>query len=141
MLLPRRHDLIQFHGNESAAFCEMAARPYLKAVPMGDGPSAWAEHEAAFPSALVLLADSHTIQGGGGSGHAFAWADLPPASARKKPLMLAGGLTPENLAEAIATTRPWAVDVSSGIERAKGIKDALKMRAFVEAVKAADARL
>lgn len=131
-------DLAQFHGNEPAAFCGLAQRPYLKAVPMGEGAAAWPEHEAAFPAAEALLADSHSRQGGGGSGHAFCWSDLPPPAARRKRLMLAGGLKPETVTEAIAATRPWAVDVSSGIEQSKGLKDALKMRAFVAAVRAAD---
>lgn len=133
--------LVQFHGNEPAEFCALAARPYSKAVPMGEGVEAWPAYEAAFPHAEFLLADSHSTQGGGGSGHAFQWADLPAPAQRRKLLMLAGGLTAQNLGAAIAATRPWAVDVSSGIEQTKGVKDALKMRAFVEAVRAADAAL
>ena len=133
-----RPALLQFHGRESPAFCAGFGLPWIKAVPMGE-PQVYADWEHDFAQATALLADSHTTAGGGGTGHRFEWDQLPPPAARRLPLMLAGGLTPETVGEAIRRVRPWAVDVSSGIEGAtKGIKDHRKMRAFVEAVRAAD---
>ena len=105
----------------------------IKAVPMGE-PQIYADWERDFAGAMALLADSHTRLGGGGSGHRFEWSQLPPPSSRQRPLMLAGGLTPETVGDAIRNVRPWAVDVSSGIESGtKGVKDHRKMRAFVDA--------
>lgn len=133
-----RPALLQFHGSESAAFCASFGLPFIRAVPMGE-PQTYANWEHLFAQARALLADSHTSNGGGGSGHRFEWAALPKPAARRMPLMLAGGLKPETVAEAIECVRPWGVDVSSGIEGAtKGIKDHRKMRAFVAAVRAAD---
>ncbi len=130
--------LLQFHGGEAATFCAGFGLPWIKAVPMGT-PQVYAAWERDYPQATALLADSHTAAGGGGSGHRFEWAQLPHHAMRRLPLMLAGGLTPETVAGAIRSVRPWAVDVSSGIEGAtKGVKDHRKMRAFVEAVRAAD---
>lgn len=131
--------LLQFHGDEDAAFCRQFGLPYWKAVPMGR-PQRWADWEAAFPDAQALLADSHGGSGIGGTGHRFDWAQLPPQSERRLPLILAGGLTAETVGQGIATVCPAGVDVSSGIEQAKGIKEPLKMRAFVAAVRAADAK-
>lgn len=132
--------LVQFHGRESPAELALCLRPWIKAVPMGE-PQSWADWERDYASAFALLADSHSSQQGGGSGLAFDWSALPPLSQRRLPLMLAGGLKPETVGAAIAAVRPWAVDVSSGIESAKGIKDASRMRAFVAAVRAADVAL
>ncbi|MES2685052.1 MAG: phosphoribosylanthranilate isomerase [Pseudomonadota bacterium] len=133
-----RPALMQFHGRESPAFCARFGLPWIKAVPMGE-PQVYARWEQDFSQATALLADSHTAAGGGGTGHRFEWDQLPVAAQRRLPLMLAGGLTPETVGEAIRRVRPWGVDVSSGIEGAtKGMKDHRKMRAFVEAVRAAD---
>lgn len=130
--------LLQFHGGESPEFCARFGLPWIKAVPMGE-PQIYADWERDHAAAQALLADSHTAAGGGGSGHRFEWKQLPVPAQRRLPLLLAGGLTPDNVAAAIRQVRPWAVDVSSGIEGAtKGIKDHRKMRAFVEAVRAAD---
>lgn len=135
-----RPDLIQFHGGEPPAQVRSCGLSYLRAVPMGE-PQDWSAWERDYPDAIALLADSHRASGGGGSGHAFAWSALPAPEARQRPLMLAGGLTPETVGEAIRAVRPWGVDVSSGIEGdAKGLKDARRMRAFVAAVRAADAQ-
>jgi len=129
-------DLLQFHGNESADDCASWGRPYLKAVPMGAGVdlNQWF---AAFSSARALLLDSHAPGALGGSGEAFDWSRIP------SPLpafwILAGGLHPGNVGEAVTMARPGAVDVSSGIEEAPGIKALDKMAAFVRAVRAADA--
>ena len=133
-----RPSLLQFHGREPVDFCTAFGLPWFKAVPMGE-PQIYAEWEREFAAATALLADSHTAAGGGGSGHRFAWKHLPPPVMRRLPLLLAGGLTPETVGEAIHTVRPWGVDVSSGIESGtKGAKDHRKMRAFVDAVRAAD---
>lgn len=133
-----RPALLQFHGRESPDFCARFGLPWVKALPMGE-PQVYAKWERDFAQATLLLADSHTAEGGGGSGHRFEWGQLPASALRRLPLMLAGGLTPETVGEAIRQVRPWGVDVSSGIEGAtKGIKDHRKMRAFVEAVRAAD---
>lgn len=136
--------LLQFHGREPAGFCAQFGLPWIKAVPMGE-PQHYPDWERDFADAHALLADSHTSQGGGGSGHAFSWPQLPAPAARRLPLLLAGGLTPETVGEAIRQVRPWGVDVSSGIETGlpgtKGIKDHRKMLAFVEAVRAADEAL
>ena len=130
--------LLQFHGREPVIFCTGFDLPWIKAVPMGE-PQIYPEWEREYAAAMALLADSHTSSGGGGSGHGFAWQQLPPPVKRRLPLLLAGGLTPQSVGEAIRTVRPWGVDVSSGIESGtKGVKDHRKMRAFVEAVRAAD---
>ncbi len=133
-------DLLQFHGNEPAKLVRSSGLPYIRAVPMGE-PQCWADWEQAYPDAWALLADSHGSLGGGGSGSPFRWSDLPSLDHRQRRLILAGGLRPETVGEAVRQVRPWGVDVSSGIEAAKGLKDALKMRAFVAAVRAADAQL
>jgi phosphoribosylanthranilate isomerase len=130
-----RPDLLQFHGEESADFAARFPTAYLKAVPMAsvaDVPGYAARH----PAARGFLLDSHAAGAVGGSGGTFDWTRVPRDFGR--PLVLAGGLDAGNVAEAIATARPYAVDVSSGIETAPGIKDAAKMRAFVEAVRRAD---
>jgi len=130
-------DLLQFHGEETAQFAARFARPYLKAVPMASVADV-AAFASSHPRACGFLLDSHVAGAAGGSGDAFDWTRVPRDFAR--PLVLAGGLDANNVAQAIALARPCAVDVSSGIESAPGLKDASKMRAFVEAVRAADAR-
>ena len=128
-------DLLQFHGDESAAFAARFARAYLKAVPMGsiaDVPA----FVAAYPQAAGFVLDSHAAGAPGGSGEAFDWARMPRNPGR--PLVLAGGLDAGNVAQAVTLVRPYAVDVSSGIETAPGIKDASRMRRFVDAVRTAD---
>lgn len=127
-----RPDLLQFHGAEPASFAESFDRPYLKAVPMASVIDVDA-FAASHPHASGFLLDSHALGAAGGSGEAFDWARVPRNFAR--PLVLAGGLDAGNIAQAIAIAKPYAVDVSSGIESAPGIKDAAKMRAFVDAVR------
>lgn len=127
-------DLLQFHGNEDAGYCESFALPYLKAVAM-DGKQNLARIARQFRSASALLLDSHAVSGMGGSGKTFDWSLV---SRVKIPLVLAGGLNAENVARAVRKLRPFAVDVSSGIESKPGIKDASMMRAFVAAVRGAD---
>jgi len=123
--------LLQFHGDEQPDDCAAFGLPYIKAVPMGAG-AVVRDYEQRFATAAGLLLDSHGGEQTGGSGQGFDWAQIP--AERHKPLILAGGLHPGNVAAAIRQVRPWAVDVSSGVETAKGIKDAELMRAFLRGV-------
>lgn len=126
-------DLVQFHGDEDEAFCSRFGLPYWKAL----GAAGLADLSAllaAHPGAEALLLDGHPPGAAGGAGHRLDWRRWPAASGRR--LVLAGGLGPDNVAAAIAATRPWAVDVSSGIESAPGIKDERAMAAFMAAVAA-----
>ncbi len=129
--------LLQFHGDEDAAYCAAFDLPYLKAVPMGADADVRA-YEQRFASAAGLLLDSHGGGKMGGSGQGFDWARIPVE--RRKPLILAGGLHPGNVATAIRQVRPQAVDVSSGVETAKGVKDAELMRAFFRGVNDCESR-
>ncbi|OLU19102.1 N-(5'-phosphoribosyl)anthranilate isomerase [Pseudomonas sp. PA1(2017)] len=126
-------DLLQFHGDESAADCEVLGRPYIKAlrVRAQDDVAALVD---AYPSARAVLLDTFVDGVPGGTGQAFDWALVP--AKLSKPVILAGGLTPGNVAAAIAQVRPYAVDVSGGVEASKGIKDAAKVKDFVRAVRA-----
>ena len=133
-----RPSLLQFHGDEDDAFCRSFGVPYIKAVPMGGNAPAWttAALRTRYPGAAGFLSDSHAPGGAGGSGQRFDWSQFPPAF--DKPFVLAGGITPDNVFDAILATLPWGVDVSSGIESEPGIKDGDKMRRFVEEVRRAD---
>ncbi len=124
--------LLQFHGDEPDAFCAQFGMPFIKAMAMGEGAGDIFQRQKNYPNASAFLLDGHAPGGLGGAGHAFAWHE---PILLNKPVYLAGGLTPENVTEAIALVKPFAVDVSSGIEVAPGIKDERKMREFVEAVK------
>jgi len=130
-----RPDWLQFHGAESAAFATRFPKPYLKAVPMASVADV-ADYAEGHPAAGGFLLDSHAAGAAGGTGGAFDWTRVPRGFGR--PLVLAGGLDAGNVTQAIAVAKPHAVDVSSGIESAPGVKDAAKMRAFVAAVRAAD---
>lgn len=125
-------DLLQFHGSETAQDCVRYGVPYLRAVAMGDGPVDMAQAALAHPQAAGFLLDGHASGEQGGSGRTFDWS-MAPLSA-EKPLLLAGGLTAQNVGAAIRAVRPYAVDVSSGIESSPGIKDLHAMRQFVAAV-------
>ena len=125
-------DLLQFHGNESASDCERFQRPYIKAIRMREGVDL-VQVAQEYASAQGLLLDAYQPGVPGGTGEVFEW-DRVPASLNK-PVILAGGLDAANVAEAIATAKPYAVDVSGGVEAAKGIKDPAKMTAFVQAVR------
>jgi phosphoribosylanthranilate isomerase len=127
--------LLQFHGREDAAFCRQFGMPYIKAVSMQSGHATAQVVEQAereFKDAAALLMDSHDPGGLGGTGRAFNWQRMGQTG---RPLVLAGGLTPENVREAVRLVQPWAVDVSSGVEDAPGIKNAAAMRRFIEQAK------
>ena len=128
-------DLLQFHGDEDAAYCEQFRRPYLKAARVKPGLDLL-EFARAYPTAQGLLLDAW-VEAYGGVGQSFDWSLIPERM--PMPLVLSGGLHAGNVAEAVAKTCPWAVDVSSGVEIAKGIKDAEKIAAFVAAVRTVDA--
>lgn len=138
--------MLQFHGDEPAAFCESFDLPYMKAIKVGQGPqgdrpvaaSARAKSEVLldkihdYAGAEMILLDSFDKKVSGGSGKTFDWAVA--AAVRREcdvKLVLAGGLNPTNVATAVAQVRPYGVDVSSGVEASHGIKDLLKMQSFV----------
>jgi len=127
-------DLIQFHGNEKPEQCRRYHRSYIKAIHMQPDVDL---HEKArlYGDATGLLLDTYAADVAGGSGQSFDWNRVPRDLGR--PLILAGGLTPENVGAAIRQVHPYAVDVSSGVEQDKGIKDAGKISAFIDAVRAA----
>jgi phosphoribosylanthranilate isomerase len=129
--------ILQFHGDEDEAFCRSFGRPYLRAVALGAGVDLL-DFERRFPSASALLADAPSAAHGG-SGQTFDWSRLPAPAARALPLILAGGLRADNVAAALVQVRPYAVDVSSGVEQARGIKSVDRMRSFLAAVRRADA--
>jgi phosphoribosylanthranilate isomerase len=127
-------DLVQFHGAESDDWCAQFERRYLKAIAMGEGAAALPSLHR-YPGAAGLLLDGHGLGEAGGSGKAFDWSLMPRELTQ--PLILAGGLTPANVADAIRIAHPWGVDVASGIESASGIKDAHKLADFIAAVRQA----
>jgi len=127
--------LLQFHGREDAAYCRQFGLPYIKAVSMNSGHAA-EQAEGKFPDAAALLMDSHEPGGPGGTGRAFDWKRIGQIGSQTgRPLILAGGLTPDNVRAAVRLVKPWAVDVSSGVEEAPGIKNAEAMRRFIEQAK------
>jgi len=133
-----RPAMLQFHGEETPRFCDEFGLPYIKACRVKRGESSKVdllEYLRPFSRAAAWLLDSH-VEEYGGVGESFDWS-LAPA-VRERPLVLSGGLAPGNVAEAIRRVRPWGVDVSSGVESAKGIKDAVKIAAFVAEVRNAN---
>lgn len=129
--------LLQFHGDETPADCRAPGRPFLRAARMSAGFDLL-DFAAQYPHAQGLLLDAH-VEAYGGGGKVFDWSLIPPNVSR--PVVLSGGLHAGNVIEGIFQVRPSAVDVSSGVESAKGIKDAEAMRRFCEAVREADARI
>lgn len=128
--------LLQFHGDECSVDCPLYDRPYIKAIAMRDGVNV-AGYAQTYKTAAGLLLDTAHQQVKGGSGESFNWELFPHEA--PMPLVLAGGLNPDNVFDAIQKTRPYAVDVSSGVESAKGIKDAELIKRFIEEVNRADA--
>lgn len=126
--------LLQFHGEEDETFCRSFHIPYIKAARVRPGLDL-VKYAQAYPTAQGLLLDAWT-EGFGGSGKTFDWSLVP--SGLSLPIILSGGLDANNVVDAIRRIRPWAVDVSSGVEAAKGIKDAGKMAALIAGVKHAD---
>ncbi len=128
-------DVIQFHGTESAEFCASFARPYIKALGMADGV-ALGEQIAQYKAAHGILLDSHATGAAGGTGETFDWEIIPPAY--RESIILAGGLNPDNVAEAIQRVKPFAVDLSSGVEASPGIKDEALVTRLMNEVKRID---
>jgi phosphoribosylanthranilate isomerase len=125
-------DLLQFHGSEEPAFCEQFPRPYIKALGMENTDRKdLISRSRAYANARGLLLDSHAPGAAGGTGETFDWENIPVFD---KPVILAGGLTVDNVAAAIDRVQPWAVDVSSGVESDKGIKSVDLMSAFMQEV-------
>lgn len=125
-------DLLQFHGDESPADCACHGRPYIKAVRVNRDTDLL-KCAADFANARGLLLDAYVPGVPGGTGERFDWSLIPDGL--PMPIILSGGLTPDNVSEAVARTRPWAVDVSSGVEISKGIKDAHKIAQFIAKAK------
>ncbi|MEY4907339.1 MAG: hypothetical protein RL260_1057 [Pseudomonadota bacterium] len=128
--------LLQFHGDETLAQCEAAGRPYLRAARMAPDFDLL-NFAQSYSSAQAILLDAH-VEGYGGGGKVFDWSLIP--SDVYRPVVLSGGLNAANVTDGVLRVRPCAVDVSSGVEVGKGVKDAVLMRQFCEAVREADAR-
>lgn len=131
-------DILQFHGEEEPEFCAQFGRPYLKAIRVKAGVNL-VQYAAKYASAQGLLLDAFVDGAHGGTGVSFDWGLIPQNL--PLPIILSGGLCAQNIAEAIIRVRPYAVDVSSGIEKSKGIKDAVKITAFINEVKQIDLQL
>ena len=136
-------DMLQFHGNESEQFCTSFGMPYLKSVAMGslkndcsaNNQLSESKDACGYLTASALLLDSHELGQPGGSGKTFDWQNVPVFNL---PIIVAGGLNAVNVGDAIKQLKPYAVDVSSGIESSKGKKDINKMRDFVKSVRIAN---
>ena len=126
-----RIDIVQFHGDETRSDCEQIKLPYYKAIRV-KADTNLLQYEAEFSSAKALLLDTYSDAAFGGTGQVFDWGLVPQNLT--KPVILAGGLTAENVALGIKQVRPYAVDVSGGVERTKGVKDVAKIAAFMHAV-------
>ncbi len=131
-------DVLQFHGEETPEFCERFGKPYLKAIRVKADVDL-VQCATRYAGAQGLLLDAYVEGTHGGTGEQFDWALIPHDLAL--PVILSGGLHAGNVAEAIAQVRPYAVDVSSGVEASKGIKDAAKVAAFIKEVKDVDLQL
>ncbi|MFA7291161.1 MAG: phosphoribosylanthranilate isomerase [Rhodocyclaceae bacterium] len=133
-------NLLQFHGDESETWCRQFDRPYIKAARVRPGFDL-VQYAASYATAQALLLDAF-VEGYGGGGHVFDWSLIPEGGAGRnglpRPIILSGGLTTDNVTEAVRRVRPAAVDVSSGVEVAKGIKDPARIAAFIAGVRNAD---
>ena len=131
-------EILQFHGDEEPRFCASFGKPYLKAARVG-AELDLLEYLSPYQSAAAWLLDSYQPNKVGGTGAAFDWSLISPVSSSlARPMVLSGGLDAGNVVAGIRLLRPWAVDVSSGVERSKGVKDANKIAAFVAGVRHAD---
>jgi phosphoribosylanthranilate isomerase len=133
VLSQARVDLLQFHGDESEAECVKYGLPYLKAIRVKEGTNLL-QYAQTYSSAKALLLDAYSDSAFGGTGQTFDWSLIPKSI--PLPIILAGGLTTENVAGAIEQVHPYAVDVSGGVEQSKGIKDAARIAAFMAKIKA-----
>ena len=129
--------LLQFHGDETPEQCAAAGRPFVRAARMEEGFDLL-DFAARFSNAMALLLDAH-VEGFGGGGKVFDWSRIPPSV--PLPVVLSGGLNPANVTDGVLHVRPFAVDVSTGVEISKGVKSGPLMRRFCKAVRDADARL
>ena len=129
--------LLQFHGDETPEQCAAAGRPFLRAARMAEGFDLL-DFAARFSNAMALLLDA-PVEGYGGGGKVFDWSQIPPSV--PLPVVLSGGLNPANVTDGVLRVRPFAVDVSSGVEISKGVKSGPLMRRFCKAVREADDRL
>lgn len=127
--------LLQFHGDEEEPYCRSFHVPYIKAARVRPGLDL-VKYASSYPTAQGLLLDAF-VEGFGGGGRTFDWSLIP--SDLPKPFILSGGLDAGNVGQAVRTLRPWAVDVSSGVEASKGIKDAAKIAAFISGVRDGEA--
>jgi phosphoribosylanthranilate isomerase len=125
-------NLLQFHGDETPEFCNQFSQPYIKAIRVKQDTDLL-QYAERFSTAKALLLDTYAADMPGGTGHTFDWQLIPKYL--PLPIILSGGLNPNNVAMAIKRTQPWAVDVSSGVEASKGIKDEKKIFAFMQGVK------
>lgn len=130
-------DLLQFHGDEPEAHCTRYGKPYTKAIRMGDDIDL-AQLAQTYHSSRGLLLDTFVAGKPGGTGQTFDWSRIP--ASLSKPVILAGGLNPHNVSQAIAQVKPWAVDVSGGVESTKGIKDSNLITAFMQGVESGSQR-
>jgi len=128
-------DVIQFHGDEAPEECNIYGRPFIKVIKMEPGIDV-AGVVSRHPQAAGFLLDAYHPDVAGGSGQVFDWSGIP--GNLPKPIILAGGLNPDNITEAVQRVRPYAVDVSSGVELSKGIKDSAKMAAFIRGARSVD---
>ena len=129
-------NIVQFHGDETPQQCAQINFPYYKAIRVKSDTNLL-QYAIDFKDANALLLDTYSEQAYGGTGHVFDWNLIPKNLT--KPVILAGGLVPENVANAIKQVQPYAVDVSGGVELTKGVKDAAKVAAFMRAVNAIEA--
>jgi phosphoribosylanthranilate isomerase len=129
-------DLLQFQGDEPAEFCERFGKPYVRAVRVEEGTDL-IEYAHRFSRARALLLDAHVPGERGGTGQTFDWTSIP--GDLPMPIILSGGLTAGNVGRAVREVRPWAVDVSSGVEASRGVKDPAKIVEFIRSVRIEDA--
>jgi phosphoribosylanthranilate isomerase len=128
--------MLQFQGDEPADFCDSFRMPYVRAVRMEEGTDLL-EYASRFSSARALMPDAHVPGLAGGTGRSFDWKAIPRDF--PMPVILSGGLTPENVGRAVREVKPWAVDVSSGVEAERGVKDPRKIEEFIRSVRREDA--